>query len=133
MTLRCRHGSGSVVAAIAFWLVAAIAFDGVPPASEEKAHAPAKSSGGNKGGNKAHKQSGNCNHEWSETRRMPIRSQTLRAYGFDLCPWLKQPESSQYPRLPHTKPPPAIMVKCLERLAEWQEKGDILFLSLIHI
>jgi hypothetical protein len=65
-----------------------------------------------------------------DKRRILSRSETLRAYGFPMCPWMDLPTDTQYPRrLPKTLPP-AKMIGCVKQLAKWTEKGDITFMLM---
>lgn len=57
-------------------------------------------------------------------------SRALRAYGFRRCPWMSLEKDVRYPRRldPRGHRPKESLVSCLERLVEWQERGDILFI-----
>ena len=59
-------------------------------------------------------------------------SKMLPALGFQKCPWRSLPSETRYPRIidPHGHRPREGIVRCVERLAGWQEEGDILFVLM---
>ena len=58
------------------------------------------------------------------------RSETLRQYGFRMCPWMNLSHIARYPRELPDAEPPAEMLACAKKLWNWQERGDIVFVMM---
>jgi hypothetical protein len=66
--------------------------------------------------------------EPSQSPEPPEEWKLIKTFGFELCPWMKEPAAVRYPRV-HTSPfsRTSSMYECMAKLAAYQERGDFMF------